>query len=211
MKTNSSRSVLLLGTALLGVAFGLTNQAHATSAWELSTVTGYRNDSWSFGEIFTVGATSITIDALGALDVGGNGFVTAGGVQVGLFKESDASLIVSTTVTSADSLVGNYRFASIASVVLAAGEQYRVVGVNGDDLYNIAYNPNIVTDSRITWNGYGYGNSTSLVFSNDWSGTEISWFANMNIAGSTNVPDGGSSLALVGLGLCGLVALRRRR
>ncbi|MGH7944394.1 MAG: VPDSG-CTERM sorting domain-containing protein [Opitutaceae bacterium] len=209
MKPLSSRA-LVFGASLFGATFGLINQSFAIPAWELSSVSSFRNASWSFGDNFTVGGSSISVDALGALDTGMNGFVTPGGIAVGLFNQA-GTLLVSTTVTSSSTLMGNYRFAPIAPITLNAGQQYRVVGVNGDDLYNISQGTLTSIDPRVTWNSYSYGQSTTLLFSNDFTGTERSWFANFNIAGpgGTSVPDGGSSIAMAAFAFAGLVALRR--
>ena len=182
-------------------------------AWDLNTVTGYQNGSWAFGERFTVSAgQDLTVNALGVLDVGQNGFVTTTGLPVGIYHEASGTLLTSTFVTSGDPLSGNYRFHAITPITLLAGESYRVVGVNLNDLYNVAFNPNMVVDPRITWNGYAYGNSTTLQMLSTFTGSEISWFANFNIVDASPAlpaPEGGVTLISLGMALAGLSLLRR--
>jgi hypothetical protein len=203
----------LLAAVLLGSAVFATSEAQAVpvSAWELSSVNGFRSDSWAFGDLFTVGANNITVTSLGALDVGLNGFQSNAGIAVGLFRESDQALLASTAVLSTDALTGNYRFSDIADIQLLANTAYRVVAVNADDLYNTQTGtPNLV-DTRISWDGYGYCQATALTFCNNFVGTERTWMGNFQL---DNVPTGTvpepSSLALMALGLLALVAVRRK-
>ena len=65
---NHLLDVVLAASASLSFA---SNSALAIPAWELNTVTGFRNSSWAFGERFMVTAEQdLTINALGVLDVG---------------------------------------------------------------------------------------------------------------------------------------------
>ncbi len=187
-------------------------QAAPVEAWEINSVEGFRNDSWSFGDVFTVGGSNITVSALGALDVDQDGFVSTGGIPVGLFLESDGTLLASGTVVSGDPLVGNYRFADIPDVVLLANTQYRVVAVNEDDLYNITTGTPNGVDPGITWNRYGYCRTTALTKCDDFTGSERTWMANMLIGPDNNgsVPEPAALLLLATAGL-GLVATRRRQ
>ena len=116
----------------------------------------------------------LTVNARGVLDVCQNGFVTTTGLPVGIYHEASGTLLASPLVTSGDPVSGNYRFHANAPITLLAGERYRVVGVNLNDLFNIAFNPNMVVDLRIAWNGYAYGNGTTLHTLNTFTGTEIS-------------------------------------
>ena len=195
-------------TALAGLA-----QAVPTSAFEINSPIGFSNGSWSFGEIFTVGSSSINVTSLGAFDEGKNGFVTTTGIKVGLFRESDGALLASTNVLSTDGLVGNYRFHDIVDVVLNANTQYRVVGVNESDLYNVSGPPSVV-DPSITWNGYGYCNTTSLTFCNVFNvnntGNNFTWMANFQIDGTGNVPEP-QTMLLVAAAALALAASRRRK
>lgn len=182
------------------LSFAQNANAASVSAWELLIDDPFRNDSWSFGEIFTVGTTDIEVTALGAYDAGGDGFTTSGGIPVGIFRESDDSLLVSTFVQSTSSLIGHYRFASISPIILSANTSYRAVAVNRDDLYNIqTATPNFV-DPRITWNSYGYCRTTALTSCDDFTGSERTWMANFQLDTPLSVPDSFSTGA-------GIVAL----
>jgi hypothetical protein len=145
-------------------------------AFAIPAPSNFRNSSWSFGQIFTVGARPLTVFSLGAYDANGDGFVSSSPLPVGIYRESDGALLVSATVSSADTLVNGFRYKSIAPLTLLAGVTYRVVGVNLDDLYNISGSFTVRPD--LTSTSYGYANSTTLVNSNSFTGTGILWFAN---------------------------------
>src|SRR5579872_1418415 len=124
-------------SGLMFAAVATVGVAGASTAFSLSSPSGFRNNNWSFGEIFTVGPQNITVTALGAYDAGGDGFVTDGGIPVGIFRESDNALLASTNVVSGDPLSDNFRYAAISPLVLLSGTSYRVVADNENDLYNI--------------------------------------------------------------------------
>jgi hypothetical protein len=198
--------------ALLGVAAVAGGQrAYAGPAWSLDTPQNFRNGSWSFGEIFTVGGSSISVTAIGAFDANLDGFVTQSGIPVGIFRESDGALLASTTVLSSDPLTGHYRYDAISPLTLLANTDYRVVAVNEGDLYNInSPTPNSV-DPLITWDGYGYCNTTALTSCDTFTGNNIAWMANFIIDGSSvSVPEPGT-FALFGAALAGLGFARRRK
>ena len=208
-KTSFSAISLLCA---LGVSFLMGTAAQATPVFELSSTQDFRNNSWSFGEIFTVGGSDMNVTALGAYDAGGDGFVSSGGIPVGIFHESDDVLLTSSTVQSSDTLLDGFRYTNISPLTLLAGESYRVVAVNLNDLYNISINTFSV-DPRVTRTGYGYCNTTALTSCDQFTGNETIWMANFQIDGDIVTPDipAPAGLALFGLSLIGLGAIAGRR
>ena len=184
-------------------------QAQANTAFALSSPNEFRNNAWSFGDIFTVGAQDIYVTALGAYDDNGDGFVTPGGIPVGIFRESDNALLASVFVTSGDPLSASFRYVSISPLTLLAGESYRVVADNESDNYN--FSTNLTVDPAITFNGYGYCQTTALTSCNAFTGSDIVWMANFQFnAGTSPVPEPVSML-LTGSALLGLGLVRSRR
>lgn len=199
---------LSVRTLVAAVLLGTSAAAVATPAWDISNAAGSRNNSWSFGQNFTVGSSNIVVSRLGAFDASGNGFITVGGIPVGLFT-STGTLLASTNVTSSDALAGNYRYADITDVTLLAGQSYRVVAVNRDDLYSVANATQV--SSLISSSTYGYCQSTALTFCSANTGSQIQWMANMQIGLSGDDVPEPAMLGLFGLGAIGLGLARRRR
>jgi hypothetical protein len=190
----------------LGAAAG---PAAAETAFTLTDPFAFSNGSWSFGEIFTVGADPITVSALGAYDAGGDGFVSDGGIEVGIFREADDALLVSTFVQSSDTLLDDFRYASISDVVLNSNTAYRVVAVSRSDLYNS--NQGYTVNPAITLTGTGYCSTTVLTScdSNDASG--VLFMANFQF-GAGAVPEPSTwALMILGFGAAGAMARARRR
>lgn len=204
-KTRRFAATLMLAlTALVAV-----QEAQAGPAWAINQPTGFRNSSWSFGDVFTVGGSNVSVTALGAFDDQSDGFVTRGGIQVGIYRESDGALLQSTSVLSTDGLTANYRYHGIAPLTLMANTIYRVVAVNGDDLYNISTSTPNNVDPMITWNRYGYCNTGTLTRCDSLTGTERTWMANFMMETSQSVPEPGTFALLAGA-LMLLGAARRR-
>lgn len=171
----------LLCTVAIAAGLLSAGQAAADTAFTLNGADGFSNGSWSFGEIFTVGAEAITVNALGAYDHNGDGFVSDGGIEVGIFRESDDALLVSTFVQSGNTLFNNFRYAAISDLVLNANTAYRVVAVSRSDLYNIFEGQTV--HPAITRSGYGYCSTTALTSCDAQSGGERVWMANFQFNG----------------------------
>ncbi len=200
-----------LAIALIAVAsVSLSRPAEAIPlpAWEIAEPENFRNDSWSFGEIFTVGDSNVVVTAIGAFDADLDGFVS-NSIPVGIYRESDDALLSSTSVTSSSSLIGHYRYQDIAPLILLANTRYRAVAVNLDDLYNLT--PPTTVNPLINWDGYGYCQTTTLTSCDDFTGSQFTWMGNFLVDSSvpTTVPEP-ASIILIGSGLVG-AGLRRYR
>lgn len=202
-KSTSTLLMAALGMLLLAAPYA----SAATLAIDFTDVTVNYNSgqSWSLGWEFNVVAP-FTVTALGFYDDGRNGL--SGSHAVGIY-DTAGNLIVSATVQPSDSLTGWWRFASIAPTLLPVANGYRIAAATG--LENYTWNPTgFIVDSNISYVTDRYTQSSSLVFPVETAadGT-IGWFGpNFMFEGSA-IPEP-STMALLGAGLLGLVALRRR-
>lgn len=193
---------------LTTIALTVGGQAHAGTAFSLSSPNAFTNGSWAFGQIFTVGAADISVTALGAYDAGGDGFASPDGLPVGIYRESDTTLLASATVTSSDTLDGDFRYASITPLTLLSGDTYRVVAVSESDPYN--YVGTYTVDPAITSSQYAYCGSTVLTSCNDQSDSGTLWMANFEFGDATPAVPEPFSIILTGAGLAALACVRAR-
>ena len=102
-----------------------------------------------------------TATALGYFDFQGDGFTESH--VVGLYTEAGA-LLASATLTSSDTLLGNFRYRAISPVALGVGV-YRVAGTHNADTY--AFNvSSLTTAPGITYLAPAYNFSGSPSFPN---------------------------------------------
>lgn len=205
---------IFLAAAWAAASFASEGRARADVIYNVTAPNAVNNvTSWAFGQVFTVGALDISVTSLGAYDAFGDGFLTPGGISVGIYRESDAMLLASTLVTSSDILSGGFRFASIAPLLLSAGEQYRVVAVSGDDAYNTS--SLFTTSPLVSSDGYAYGASSVLAFLNTFTnaGTQDNvWMANFQAtAANVSAAPEPSALALGAIGGLAAIFIARSR
>lgn len=165
------------------------------------------NGSWSFGTIFTVGASDLNVTSLGAYDFLGDGFLS-GSIQVGIFDESLGTLLESTSVNSSDTLLGSYRY-SLVNFDLFSGQQYRLVAVSATDNY-IQGAGTWNYSSDVTIDGFGYCSNTSITQCDSFTENDYG-MANLQYnLKSTSIPEP-ATLLMLGLGVTGLSFSRKKK
>jgi hypothetical protein len=179
---------ILAVTGLLG---SVVPSAHALSSQGInfSSVGNSRSGDFVLGYRFTVNGQNITVDRLGTFDDGQNGLLTSN--TVGIFRESDQSLVVSATVPSGTTanLTGFFRYVPVASTILTANTTYRI-GANfffGLDPYSFN-NAGFTVDPAITYNSAVEESGSTFAYPSQSFGNASNGFFGGNFTFTTPVP-----------------------
>jgi Domain of unknown function (DUF4082)/PEP-CTERM motif len=142
------------------------------------------------------------IDALGYYDPSG----LTESHDVGLYDTS-GDLLVSATVTNANTVTDNFAYSSISPFSLSAGT-YFLVGVSGlTDLYG--YAPTMLTPAAgVTFVQSEYADGNTLAFPTT-TDVNIGYFG-PNLDFGSSVPEPGTAMML-GISLAAIATLLRRR
>ncbi len=160
---------------------------------------------WTLGWSFSTTGT-ITITGLGAYDAGGDGFTSSH--AVGLWS-ADQTLLASTTVTSASTLIDGFRYGSITSLTLTPGTYFVGAADFGTgDAYLL--DASISTISGISFLNSQFVSAAGLAFPGQTVDRSGSYFGGNVLTGA--VPEPATwALMIGGFGLVGATARRRRR
>lgn len=169
------------------------------------------NPPFTLGFSFTVNS-DINVIALGFFDDSQDGLVESH--DVGIW-DSGGNLLASSTVASgtANPLTNQFRYVSIAPLLLSAGQSYAIGALfasGNDPLIFPGAASNFATDPSITFNQNRFVTGGSLSNPTNSVGNDAAYFGPNMLLGSP-VPEPGSMALLTGLGVSGLLAVRRMR
>jgi hypothetical protein len=208
--TTKNAFILAAGMSLAMAA----NAGTIDAAFEFNTPTFSAN----FGTDYNLGISFIAnqdleVDALAYYDDG----PSTSAHSVALFTMAGVKL-AETIVNTGDTLLGNFRYSSIASIRLNAGEMYRIIGNSTGD--NFTFNvDNFFVNPLLSYSGYSYSEANGLSAQFDSAavvGTDIAeavWGPSLSVhAASAAVPEPATyMLMLTGLMMLTMTARRQKK
>lgn len=207
---NSTKNACILAAGM--------SLAMAASATAIDAAFGFDAPTFSanFGTDYNLGINFIAnqdleVDALAYYDDG----PSTSAHSVALFTMAGVKL-AETIVNTGDTLLGNFRYSSIAAIRLNAGEMYRIIGNSTGD--NFTWNvDNFFVNPLLSYSGYSYSEANGLSAQFDSDAvvgsdiTEAAWGPSLSVhVASAKVPEP-SSYLLVLAGLMMLTLAVRRQ
>jgi hypothetical protein len=198
------KAFTLLAAALFaGNAF-----ATPVSALNLNAVgAGTFNYSGSLGWYFSVNSNTV-VSSLGQWDNADNGLQSNS--YVGIWNASNQLLTSATIVAGTGTLHDHYRYADIADIVLTPGQVYAISATfYGPVAISNYAGYSMTPDAHVNVIASGWNGSGNMPL-NSMGSPSIAYLGPNFEIGSNDVPEPGS-LALLGLGIAGFAAVRRRK
>ena len=205
MKTMTKYSMIAL--TLLSVFAGHA-QAQVTGNPAITPVDYSVNDGdgpWTLGFSFTAD-TPLSVTALGAFDWEHDGFASSH--EVGLWDEN-GNLLASTAVASGDTLIGDFRYKTISSIQLTAGNLYYVGASNFGAGEAYGYSGTVSSFWGATFVSSAFTQANGLEFPPYLSGAQPGYFGGNLLVAPVPEPETYAMLA-AGLGLIGLASRRKQ-
>jgi hypothetical protein len=163
----------------------------------------------TFGYSFTL-SSAVTVTHLGLFDFGNDGLITSHAVTI---WTSTGTQLIQTTIPAGTggTLLDGFRYVSIAPLTLTAGT-YTIGGFYAalsEDRF-LSFVPSITGASGVSYGGSRSADGFVFPIGNVF-GFPNGWFGpNFEFTTGVPTPDSGSTVSLLGFGLLGLAALRRK-